>query len=415
MDGYSWLKGFNYVPSYARNDIEFWRDYDPLVIEREMGYAKRLGLNCARVFLAQIVYKDDTEKFISSFTHFVKTAYKNGIQTLPCVWDSCFSEAEPLITANVNEWIPNPGVMYLDSKFWDSQKPYCDALIKAMKDEPGLLMWDIHNEPTCTAYVTHYQGAEKERHIKEIWTFVEHWCAYFKEHDKRPVTVGVMCPEEFETVGPWCTVLSFHDYSPTWKGINTKFDIALKAAEKFSKPVFCSEMSCPARSNPYDITIQIAGEKHIGYIVWELMIGCGFWGDRHGILYPDGTVRDPSIVSAIAGFYRKRNTIGRNYYINTEGRIDRTLEQAKTWLDNPKSAYDEGLEIACSMAYLTESGNLVPLNILPTAKYAELERSSENRTALEALMREWMLVLRADADKKGSSTEQMVYGPPPVQ
>jgi hypothetical protein len=273
-----------------------------------------------------------------------------------------------------------------------------------MKDEPGLLMWDIHNEPTCTAYVSNYQGAQKENHINEIWIFVEHYCAYFREHDKHPVTVGVMFPEELEKVGPWCDVLSFHDYSHTWKGINRKFDIALKAAKNFSKPVFCSEMSCTARSNPYDITIQIAGEKHIGYIVWELMIGCGFWGDRHGILYPDGTVRDPSIIAAIAGFYRKRDTIGRDYHINTEGLVDRILEEAQVWLDNPKSAYSEGMEIACSMAYLVESGNLVPLNILPTARHAELEGSVENRVALESLMHEWMSVLKADADKKRKKT-----------
>jgi hypothetical protein len=60
------------------------------------------------------------------------------------------------------------------------------------------------------------------------------------------------------------------------------------------------------------------------------------------------------------------------------------------------------------MAYLVESGNLVALNVLPTARYAQLERSSENRAALELLLRGWMPILKADADEKGSITNKML-------
>ena len=33
----------------------------------------------------------------------------------------------------------------------------------------------------------------------------------------------------------------------------------------------------------------------------------GYWSDVHGIFYPDGTVRDPSIPAAVLGFRRKRD------------------------------------------------------------------------------------------------------------
>ena len=48
---YSGIRGFDYTPSTAVNDITFWRDYDEKLIERELDYARRLGLNSARVFL----------------------------------------------------------------------------------------------------------------------------------------------------------------------------------------------------------------------------------------------------------------------------------------------------------------------------------------------------------------------------
>ena len=44
------IRGANYVPSYARNDVATWMDYDPAVVDRELGYAERLNLNTVRVF-----------------------------------------------------------------------------------------------------------------------------------------------------------------------------------------------------------------------------------------------------------------------------------------------------------------------------------------------------------------------------
>jgi hypothetical protein len=399
-DDYAWLQGFNYVPSYARNDIEFWRDYDPAVIEREMGYAKRLGLNCVRPFLAWVVYRNDGEKFIRSIKHFVQTAYRNGICTIPVVWDSCFSEEEPLITADANKWFPNPGPMYLGEKYREEQNRYNQALIDSMRDEPGLLMWDVHNEPWITSYYFDYEAEEKEKHFNEILEFVRDNAAYFHRRDSRPVTVGVEFPGRIQHVAGFCDVLSFHDYSRTRKLIAEKYDEAAAVSKKLGKPVFCSEMCCPARGNPYDIAIETARDKGTGFILWELMIGRCFWGDRHGIIYPDGTIRDPAIAAALAGFYRKRNGGDRDYNLNTEGLVDRTLESAWAWLGDPLAACGEGLQIVNTMANMAESGALVPLNILPTARVLKIEKAGEGREAVKALMLEWIPVLKADADRK---------------
>lgn len=36
-DDFADMRGANYVPSYARNDVQTWLDYDPAVIDRELG------------------------------------------------------------------------------------------------------------------------------------------------------------------------------------------------------------------------------------------------------------------------------------------------------------------------------------------------------------------------------------------
>ena len=114
----------------------------------------------------------------------------------------------------------------------------------------------------------------------------------------------------------------------------------------------------------------------------------------------DGTIRDPAIVAALAGFYRKRNGGERDYNLNTEGLVDRTLESAWAWLGDPLAAYGEGLQIVNTMANMVESGAIGPLNILPTARVLGIEKAGMDREAVKALMLEWIPVLKADADSK---------------
>ena len=399
MQDYQWLKGFNYVPSYARNDIEFWRDYDHDTVQRELEYAKRIGFNCARVFLAYVVYRSSSQKFLADLCDFVRTADQLGIKTIPVVWDSCFSEAEPLMSADTNEWFANPGTMYLDEKYWAFEDAYAEDLVKTLGNEAGLLLWDIHNEPMQTSYVMNYSGEQKEQHRAEIWKFVKHFCDYFHALDPvNSITVGVEDLISLPEIMDQCDVLSFHDYSQTWKGVRRAYEKALQFAEQSGKSIFCSEMGCPGRANPYDIAIEIANEYGVGYVLWELMIGKCFWYDRHGVVYPDGTVRDPSILAAVQGFFRRRE--GRvEYNVNTESFVTKALAEAEAWLQAENKDADAGLDILCKMANFLESGQLIPDCDLPSVKYLGLEKNAD-LSEMAAVMKEWAVILKADADAK---------------
>ena len=61
----------NYVPSYARNDVQTWMDHDPAVVDRELGYAERMKLNTVRVFLQYAVYEHDPKLFLERFEGFL--------------------------------------------------------------------------------------------------------------------------------------------------------------------------------------------------------------------------------------------------------------------------------------------------------------------------------------------------------
>ncbi len=73
MIDYSKLRGFNYTQSNVWTDTFFWGNYSHDIVDREMGYAERLRLNSARVFLTYSSYIKDPAGFLSNVRDFVRT------------------------------------------------------------------------------------------------------------------------------------------------------------------------------------------------------------------------------------------------------------------------------------------------------------------------------------------------------
>ena len=392
LNPYAHLRGFNYTPSTAVNDISFWRDYDEGLVERELTYAQRLGLNSARPFLAYVVYEHDRKSFLNRLTHFVRTAHDRGISVMPVVWDSCFDDTMPTIGSTENKWIPNPGVQRLGPEFWPAGEAYCADLVQTLGSEPGLAMWDIMNEPLITSWVME-DTPERDERKGTIWNFVHHFCGVMKKLDSaHPITVGVANVATLAQVEAHVDVLSYHDYLPTRAAIRAQIDDGLRVAEANQKPIFISELACLARANPYDVTLEICQEAGIGWYLWELMIGKSRWRDIHGVVYPDGTVRDPSIVAAIQGFFRRRGPDMIPPDVDKEGAATRVLGQAEDWLGTTNSDYTKGLALLETIANLLEAGEHVPMRDPPSARVlalAEVEENASNRAELVRLLVLW--------------------------
>jgi len=156
-------------------------------------------------------------------------------------------------------------------------------------------------------------------------------------------------------------------------------------------------MGCVCRANPYDMAIREYMDAHMGYYMWELMIvsnGPRAWGDVHGIFYPDGTVRDPSIPMAVMGIFRNRGPDVVLEQPDREGRVTRVIRDARNWLADPSGNWNAGLDIAEVAANLLESAQLVPLRELPTRQIEMLRRGQEDRQALRALLERDMVALQ---------------------
>ncbi|MBM3280241.1 MAG: cellulase family glycosylhydrolase [Candidatus Handelsmanbacteria bacterium] len=287
-------------------------------------------MNSARIFLAYVVYEYEPKTFLNRIGHFVRAAHERGISVMPVLWDSCFDDTIPTYTSQLNKWIPNPGVQRLTQDFWPDGERYCQDVVRTLGSEPGLLMWDVMKEPLMTSWLN---SPEKEAHVESIWTFVRHFCTVVKRLDSQhPITVGVPWVADLPPIASYVDVLSFHDYRPTRTDLAAHIADGLALAKEYGKPVLLSEIGCLARINPYDMTLEVCQKTGIGWYLWELMIGVSVWRDIHGVVYPDGTVRDPSIAAAIRGFFRKRTGEIILPNVDKEGHAARVSKRVKAWI-----------------------------------------------------------------------------------
>jgi len=117
------------------------------------------------------------------------------------------------------------------------------------------------------------------------------------------------------------------------------------------------------------------------------------WGPVHGVFYPDGTVRDPSIPAAILGFFRNRGQEIVLEVPDREGWVTRTVASAKDWLADSNPDWNAGLRIAEMEANLLEAGQLTSMRELPTRTVDLLRAGKPDIPALQAVVRRFSAIL----------------------
>jgi len=367
----STIRGANYCYAEYGGHSGMWNHYSPAITERDLGYAQRLGINQIRCFLTYQAYQTDPNQFRRSLVHLVRAADQRGIGVMPVVGYGMQMREEG-----------HPGA-----------EKWARFLVDTLGTEPGLAFWDVYNEPD-------YPPSPPERVASRI-AMARHMAGVFRRLDgQTPVTIGFAFESTMEKYVDDVDVLVFHNYLQTRGAVRADIDRAKKAAAAARKQVMDDEIGCVARANPYDVTIQEHMNAHVGYYLWELMIvsdGERGWGNIHGIFYPDGTLRDPSIPMAVMGIFRNRGPQVVLEQPDREGRVTREVAEARHWMADPNADWNTGLDIAEAAANLLESGQLVPLHELPTHQVEVLRRGPEDRLALRMLLEKNVASLQAYA------------------
>ncbi len=87
-----WLVGSNYLPATAINQLEMWQadTFDPIWIDTELGRAEGLGMNTMRVFLHDLLWKQDSGAFQRRIDKFLGMADRHKIKPIFVIFDSCW-------------------------------------------------------------------------------------------------------------------------------------------------------------------------------------------------------------------------------------------------------------------------------------------------------------------------------------
>lgn len=65
--------------------------YDPVTIDRELGYAESIGFNIIRVFVHHLVWQKDPLGFKMRLDNFLSIADSHNIRTLFVLFDDCWN------------------------------------------------------------------------------------------------------------------------------------------------------------------------------------------------------------------------------------------------------------------------------------------------------------------------------------
>jgi hypothetical protein len=374
---YSDMRGFNYNPISVKAGEDKWLKYSHTEIDRDMGYAERLKLNSVRVFLSYKGWVKDKATYDANIKDFTRTAYAHHVGVMFVV-------------------VSGPNAMMPDL-FEDTAKPklreYAQDLVNSVGDEPGLIMWDAANEPDWVHPPAALPNTNQQQRIK-VGRFM---AQTLKELDKNtPVTIGCMMLDCTLQTADVVDVLSHHDYSQTRAQVAADIVRAQKMGAKFHKPTINNETACVGRANPYDVAIEEHNKAHMGWMIFELMIAPN-WGNVHGIFYADGTIRDPSIVAAVYGFYRNRGPDVVMEESDREGITSGVLQDARKWVAEAKPDWFDGMVIAETEANTLEAAQLVGLRDLPTRKVELLRAAPHNITALRLLIQQFSDQLAVNA------------------
>ncbi len=353
----SGTRGFNYFAAGSHNTGEFWQKYSAAETERDLDYARRLQLNQVRTFLAYAVWEQDKPTFRRNLVHFVRAAHARGIGVMLVVG--------------------YPRGMPADSTTWPQAREWAKDLVATVGKEPGLQFWDAMNEPECCALPPTPANLQRMR-------FAMHMANVFRDLDRRtPVTIGATFAPNMIAMGDSVDVLSYHNYGATRTAIREEIARAKEYAAKTGKPLINTEIACVGRANPYDVALQEHMNAHVGWYIWELMI-TKQWGTVHGVFYPDGSVRDPSIVAALFGMFRNRGPDVVPEDPDREGWVTRTVDGNRKWLADANASWEKGLDQAEISANLLEGSQLVALHELPTREVEQLRQGAPDLPRLRA-------------------------------
>jgi hypothetical protein len=282
-----WLVGSNFIPATAVNELEMWQadTFDPQEINKELGWAEGLGMNTMRVFLHDLLWKQDAAGFKQRLDAFLSIASRHHIRPIFVLFDSCWDpfprlgpQHPPIPGVHNSGWVQSPGAAALeDPAQYPRLQAYVEGVVGAFANDSRILAWDVWNEPDGTndeSYAA-VEPPSKIELVRKLLPRVFEWAR--SANPSQPLTSGVWdgdwsSPEKLNPIQhiqlEQSDVISFHNYS--WP---EDFENRVEWLKSYHRPIICTEYMARSAGSTFDTVLPIAKEHRIAAINWGLVAG----------------------------------------------------------------------------------------------------------------------------------------------
>jgi Cellulase (glycosyl hydrolase family 5) len=291
-DELPWLVGCNFVPSSAINQIEMFdaATFDPLAIERELGWAASIGINSVRVYLHDLLWNADPAGYKSRLDSFLAIAANNGIRALVVIFDDCWYEPvtgkqpDPVPGLHNSGWARSPGkAVLMNSGGWSVLENYVTDIVRHFADDRRILGWDVYNEVANYAmpYLSLPEG-EREQALADL---------SFDRPAQKAASLALMeaafdwvraaKPVQPLTVGSWIAdspmneqlyelsdIISFHHYRTP-----EELETLVQNLKVYGRPMWCTEYLNRREGAFFETHMPVFKREHIGCWNWGLVDG----------------------------------------------------------------------------------------------------------------------------------------------
>jgi hypothetical protein len=269
---YGWLRGCNFIPSTAINQLEMWQEetFDPETVNRELGWAESIGMNCMRVYLHHLAWETDPEGFKKRIGNYLDIAGKHKISTIFVFFDDCWNatyaagkQPEPKPGVHNSGWVRDPGDLYFKGDT-ATVSPMLEAYVKdiltAFKDDRRIVLWDLYNEPGNGDY-----GYDNVLLLlKKVFLWAR------TVNPVQPLTAGVNNPSSPLNVFQLenSDIITYHDYESLEHHRQT-----IDSLKKYGRPTVCTEYMARTNNSTFQTIMPLLKAENTGAINWGLVAG----------------------------------------------------------------------------------------------------------------------------------------------
>lgn len=265
-----WLRGSNFNPSTAINQLETWQaeTFDTLTIDRELGWAQEIGMNCMRVYLHHVAWEVDKQGFKNRMDKYLNIADSHGIKTIFVIFDDCWNptyqagkQPDPKPGVHNSGWVRDPGdLIHEDSTLIVLLEEYAKDVLTTFKDDKRIVMWDLYNEPGNFKY---------EMKSMPLLQKVFEWG--WEVRPSQPLTAGVWTPAlpEFNVFQlENSDVITYHNYNGP-----EEHQSVIDSLRKDNRPLVCTEYMARRNNSLFTNIMPMLKKENVGAINWGLVAG----------------------------------------------------------------------------------------------------------------------------------------------